>query len=234
MGLLGDQYVITLKLMDAQSVKIVERETLSIEQNENVLSKTVPIIVKKIMGIKVDEKEQAVLMPVPVPKVEPPKKQEPPKVENPPVVAAAPPIEKPAAPDPLKLQMEPEPDQKPVDRLGPSQAVTHDVSTYGLGYKVAGYITLALGVAAVGTGVVNYIRADQTYNDINSGKYNNQQKGSRIDDGELYDKLGVGSMIGGGALVTTGIVLLIMGYTSRGVSVAYDHGPLVHVGGTFK
>jgi len=48
LGVMGDQFVVTLKLMDAQNVKIRARDTLIIEKSESLLVKAMPGLVQKI------------------------------------------------------------------------------------------------------------------------------------------------------------------------------------------
>ncbi|MBI5527171.1 MAG: hypothetical protein HY897_12620 [Deltaproteobacteria bacterium] len=51
-GGLGDQYVVTLKLIDAGSVRVLERVTEKIKKDDNTLARTIEPAVDVIMGVK--------------------------------------------------------------------------------------------------------------------------------------------------------------------------------------
>jgi TolB-like protein len=51
-GIMGAQYIITLKLMDANNVKIVERATEQVKKDEDVVVAEIKRMVDAIMGIK--------------------------------------------------------------------------------------------------------------------------------------------------------------------------------------
>jgi TolB-like protein len=59
-GGVGDQYVVTLKLIDAGSVRVLERVTEKIKKDDNTLAKTIEPAVDVIMGVKRKEAQATV------------------------------------------------------------------------------------------------------------------------------------------------------------------------------
>ncbi|MBI5529620.1 MAG: hypothetical protein HY897_25110 [Deltaproteobacteria bacterium] len=181
LGVMGDQFVVTLKLMDAQNVKIRARDTLIIEKNESVLVKAMPGLVQKIAS-----PVEAKTAPTATAAKEP-----------------APAVEKPA----------------PGDGRG--------------AYRLAGWIAAGTGLAVLGAGVYFWLNAGTTYSDLAAGKYPGADRGDKIDEGKLNDKLGLGGMIGGSVTAALGGVLLYYGYSGGTVAVGMDRGVSLRVGGTF-
>jgi len=116
--------------------------------------------------------------------------------------AAAPPPPVRTTPPPAPIVLAPPPTSPPPPA---------PVSTYSPGLRIASYVCLAAGGAALGfSAVAGYMaksKGDQLTSDSNEGKV---FRTSLESQGKLWDKLALGSVIGGGALAITGGILFFV------------------------
>ncbi|MBI5527114.1 MAG: hypothetical protein HY897_12335 [Deltaproteobacteria bacterium] len=211
-GVMGDNYIISMKLVDARNVSVLQRSTFKVVRNENAIVESVDRTIGMILFRRANKESVKKLAPV-APRI--PAPAPPPQEEPKPSQAMQAPVAQTAEPKPWVAE---EPmshaqsgiSESVASKPGDSMATWGKVGTFG-----------GIGVMALG-GVFTYmaLRSADAYRtavDVASIE-------SADSDRNTYNMVAIGSYVTGGLLTTTGAILW---YLSRGdqTSVSLDVVP---------
>lgn len=123
-----------------------------------------------------------------------------------------------------------------VSALFPTEAVVAEPARPSSGVRIAAWVTLGLGVAALATGATIFGIARGMQNEVSAGSVGSfSSLQDKVAAGKTNDVIGVTALSVGGALALTSVLLFVLGPTS-GPTISFAPSPgggVFAVGGQF-